>query len=660
MIGFFQDVLVRGLARNPITRAARFHLRGGPRAWFETNVLLATRAFGLASGFSVLTILVLELVARASFRIREPGLIALAVVGGLVVAGACAICVAFAAGWVGSHAFSRVHSLASLGAATLAAGLLFFWPLQSAVIPYWAALSSLGPIGLKLLIAAIAVAVVDGVVLIALRTHRWLRARSDLLTVASLTCALGVLLASASTLGRDQTVLSTILLRSAAARHLIAPLQHLVDRDGDGFGAWFGGGDCDDRDRRRHPNATDVPGNGIDENCSSDDAVSLSGSKSPTPSPAPRGARLASVLFVSVDAMRLDHMSVYGYGRPTTPNLSRFAERAVRFREAYTTSPQSVRSIASVMTGRHAASLVWRRDPRFPQLDASNTTLAEELRAHGHATAAFLNTSYFSLTAGFFQGFELVQEGTLFKDDEQVAVSRAVAWLDERRRNDEAFFSWVHIINPHAPYRDRTTPEDFGHEDVDRYDEELASTDAALEPILEALERLERDGHPVLTIIFSDHGEAFGEHGHVNHADCLHDEVLRIPVLVRAPGAPSADVRTLTSLVDLYATAMSFVGLAAQTGSSRSLMGVVQSPEACRNRPFCVRENARAEVAPTYGSTAMIRALVAPPWKLIQDVEHGAWELYDRRADPLERNNLYDTSPEHAAGLRGRLLDSGD
>jgi arylsulfatase A-like enzyme len=146
----------------------------------------------------------------------------------------------------------------------------------------------------------------------------------------------------------------------------------------------------------------------------------------------------------------------------------------------------------------------------------------------------------------------------------------------------------------------------------------------------------------------------------MNHAHCLHDEVLRIPLLVRAPGGTSARVRALASLVDLYATAMSFAGLAAQGGSSRSLMGVVQSPETCRNRPFCVRESVRAEVTPTYGSTAMMRALVAPPWKLIQDVEHGAWELYDRSIDPLERSNVYDASPSRAAEHRARLLDSTD
>jgi arylsulfatase A-like enzyme len=465
---------------------------------------------------------------------------------------------------------------------------------------------------------------------------------------------------SAATLGHDQTVLSTVLLRSLTARHLIGPLQRLVDSDGDGYGRWFGGGDCNDRDRRINPGATEVPGNRVDENCSGFDATGARVSPHPSVAAAVKIARGTSVLFVSIDAMRPDHMNVYGYERATTPNLMRFAERAVTFESAYTTSPQSIRSMSAIFTGRYSTSLSWYPDARFPHLAPANSTLAEVLRAEGYATAAFLNTSYFSLTAGFFQGFELVQEGALFKDDEKAAASKAIAWLDERRRREEPFFAWLHLINPHAPYADRSSPEEFGHEDVDRYDEEIARADAALGPLLEALERFERDGQPVMTAVFSDHGEAFGEHGRLYHADALHEEVLRVPLLVRAPGAPSGRLRALTSLLDLHATVLNITGLPSQPGSSRSLAPFLFAPETCRNRPACVRDSLRAEIERSQSSTAQMRALVAPPWKLIHDVEHGAWELYNLGVDRGERANLYDLSPGKASSLRTRLLDARD
>src|SRR5262245_37675225 len=81
VLGFCQDVLMHGFMRNPLVRVLRFQLKGGPRGWFETNAYLATRVFALASGSASLAILALAAVERASGRIREPALIALAAVG---------------------------------------------------------------------------------------------------------------------------------------------------------------------------------------------------------------------------------------------------------------------------------------------------------------------------------------------------------------------------------------------------------------------------------------------------------------------------------------------------------------------------------------------------------------------------------------------------
>lgn len=658
-IGLVQEVLLRAFRRIELVHATRVFLSAGPRAWFATNRVLSERVFARVFGSLLAAVLLLDLFDRATLRIRDPLLLAFALVGltlaVLVGAALSAVLVTQPTTWV----LRRVPALANPAAAGGAAVLFLALPMWLEVRTYLPAVKVVAELGWTLF--AVFAAGVDVAILLVIRRSRWFRARSPEITALGVALALALATLSGTTLGRDQAVLSTVLLRSALTRHVVGPLQKVIDRDGDGFGAWFGGGDCDDGDAQRHPGRSDVPGNGVDENCSGADAAFsektsiVSGTRWPAPT-----ALRTSVLFVSIDAMRHDHMSVYGYRRPTTPNLARFAERALRFTEAYTTSPQSVRSLASVFTGRHAVDLSWRRDHPFPQLEPRNTTLAEDLRAQGHATAAFLNTSYFSLTAGFFQGFESVHEGALFKDDERPIVARAATWLDERRRSEEPFFAWVHIINPHAPYADRSAPEEFGHEEVDRYDEEIASADAALEALLRALDKLERDGQPVVTVVFSDHGEAFGEHGHVHHADCLHDDVLRVPLLIRAPGAPSGETRALVSLVDLHATVLSFVGLPARDGASRSLAEVVLAPDPCRRRPTCVRETLRAEVVPTYGSSALLRALVSPPWKLIHDVEHGSWELYDRSRDPRERNNVYGASIARAGSLRARLLDSTD
>ncbi|HEX6277521.1 MAG TPA: hypothetical protein VFZ53_30970, partial [Polyangiaceae bacterium] len=101
-------------------------------------------------------------------------------------------------------------------------------------------------------------------------------------------------------------------------------------------------------------------------------------------------------------------------------------------------------------------------------------------------------------------------------------------------------------------------------------------------------------------------------------------------------------------------------GLPAQAGASRSFAPFLFAPDACRNQPTCIRDSLRAEIERSVASSAQMRVLLAPPWKLIHDVEHGAWELYNLGVDRRERTNVYDASPGRASSLRARLLDGRD
>ncbi len=191
------------------------------------------------------------------------------------------------------------------------------------------------------------------------------------------------------------------------SRYLARGLQRVVDLDRDGYSAVFNGGDCDDRDARIYPTAIDEPGNGIDENCSGRDAVLDVQESDGHFAPLPAGFETARPCFVllSIDAMRPDHMGAYGYRRPTTPELDRFAAEAARFTHAYTASPRSLRSFGAIWTGRYASQIEWGSDHQYPALEASNVTLAEILPDAGYATVMFNNGNYFARTPGFYQGF---------------------------------------------------------------------------------------------------------------------------------------------------------------------------------------------------------------------------------------------------------------
>lgn len=482
--------------------------------------------------------------------------------------------------------------------------------------------------------------------------------RRSLLAVAALST--GAFLLSALTFGSRQTVASTIFNRSAIARYVARGLQGVVDLDRDGYSAFFNGGDCNDRNPRINPGAPDLPGNGVDENCSGRDARLAQeedhGHFADVP-PAFAGTRPSFVL-VSIDAMRPDHMGAYGYRRPTTPHLDAFAQGAARFTNAYCASPRSLRSFSSIWTGRYASLNLWGADNQFPPLEPSNVTLAEALGEAGYLSAAYINANYFSRTTGFFQGFREYHEYTGWKAEITPVVTDAATWIRSRAAEATPFFLWVHMMEPHDPYRDLTEPRDFGHAPMDQYDEEIARADQAAQVLLDAVNDYSnaRPLQPVVVAIIGDHGEGFGEHGMFHHSWDLHEEAVRVPILLRGPGITPGPRAALTSLMDLHPTFLNLAGLRPTVPlSSRSLVPVLQDP----SMPLTTRgwrDHLYGEVTPDGLIPAEVKSLYAPPYKLIWDLHRGTWELFDIARDPREVHNLYDDRPELAQRMRERLL----
>lgn len=477
--------------------------------------------------------------------------------------------------------------------------------------------------------------------------------------LASVLVACMAIVLSGATLGARQSVAATVFNRSVLAQRVARSLQVVLDFDHDGFSAAFNGGDCNDRDRRINPRARDVPGNGIDENCSGRDArvESERSDGGMVDLPSTFGGIPPSIVLLSIDAMRPDHMSAYGYRRRTTPNIDAFARTAARFTNAYCASPRSLRSFGSIMVGRYPSMVRWGNDVQFPPLLDENLTLAEKLREGGYFTAAMHNTSYFGHTAGFFQGFEQVFEQYGFKvDDPTQTVEQITGFLRGRRTDARPFLLWTHMMEPHDPYRDLTSPQDFGHGQVDRYDEEIARADAALAPVLTLLDEMSRE-RPLFVFLYADHGEGFGEHGVYHHSFDLHDEALRVPLLVRGPGVPAGVRTALVSLMDLHPTALNLARR--PVGSAVSGISLVPVLADGNNRgliPNGWRTHLFGEVTPDGVFPSEQRSLYAPPYKLIHDVRRGTWELFDLSRDPGELRNLYDDRPAIAADLRERLL----
>jgi arylsulfatase A-like enzyme len=304
-----------------------------------------------------------------------------------------------------------------------------------------------------------------------------------------------------------------------------------------------------------------------------------------------------NVILVSIDTLRADGLGAYGAILSGTPTLDRLAAEGAVFDQAYAAAPWTLPSHTTMLTGLYGC--VHGRGLRDGSLPSGISPLAELLRRAGYQTAAFTEDAQMS-PADFQRGFGTFAARTpTWSEKGQVAetVASAVAWL--ARHADEPFFLFLHTYEVHAPYQapppyrdlldggDRTEacrpPAVQAAADRARYAEEIRYTDSVLADLFAALDALGLAGGTIV-VVTSDHGEAFGEHGRFGHGSSLDEEVVRVPLIWRAPGLVAAGrrIRAVTSLADLVPTVLELLDLPLPTllqgGSLAPLLRDVDPP----------------------------------------------------------------------------------
>lgn len=300
----------------------------------------------------------------------------------------------------------------------------------------------------------------------------------------------------------------------------------------------------------------------------------------PRAAPIQHPPRLPDILLVCVDTLRADHLSVYGYSRPTSPVIDDLLARGTRFLEARTVEPLTGPASTSMITSRfpheHGATRNGlRMRPGLP-------SLPKLLAARGYATAAFVgNWSLRDRLTGLAEHFDLYQEVFsrkrwfgLFNSEAtgQDLTAEVLGWVAEHRRGtpDRPYFVWVQYVEPHAPYRYwddlgaslGIDPSDAVSKE-DRYDTEIAFTDRELGRLLRGLGGAGAPPPDTLVLFVADHGESLGGHGYWGHGNFVYDDALRIPMGIVWPGHVPAG-RTISQpalIVDLAPTVLGLVGL---------------------------------------------------------------------------------------------------
>jgi arylsulfatase A-like enzyme len=447
----------------------------------------------------------------------------------------------------------------------------------------------------------------------------------------------------------------------------------LTDRDGDGFSAAFGGGDCDERRADVFPGAEDRPGDGIDQDCQGGDAradpAAPVAAAVPEPAlpvkPAADGFK-GNLLLISIDALRADRLGVAGYGRPQgrslTPTLDALARRGVYFRRAWSQAPNTPRSFPSMVTSLYPSDIAWQqRSLNYSPILPSNHTFFESLARGGWKPLGIFSHFYFTADRGLGKSFAEWSNdgaGTIAESNKDIAapriVPRVVARLGRAAAGHERFVLWTHLFEPHSSYMEHPEfPTSLrgvaGLEE--KYDYEIAFVDRWVGKILAALEQsgLARD---TAVVVWADHGEAWGEHKRFFHGQDLTEEQLRVPLIIAVPGQAPAMVDDEVALVDIGPTLLDLAGLpvpAAFRGRSLlpRLVGKPLPP-----RPVF------AELLPATAWPHHEVMMVDGGRKLTHRITDRRYDLHDLRTDPKQLHNLAD-DPNHAKlleQLKAQLL----
>jgi len=361
-----------------------------------------------------------------------------------------------------------------------------------------------------------------------------------------------------------------------------------------------------------------------------------------------------NLILITVDTLRADRLGAYGYAKARTPVIDRLAARGVRFEQAVTHSPLTFPAHVSIFTGQYPSAHGARDNGTFVLGDGA-VTVAELLRSAGYRTGAFVGSFVLDSGYGLAQGFEHYDDefestGSLLDYDLQRPASavaeRAAAWISNVASGK--FFAWVHFYDPHAPY---LPPVSFRISD-DPYDGEVSAADAGIGTVLQAAAKAGVADRTAV-IVTADHGEGLGDHGEREHGLLLYDSVLKVPLVVVAPGIAARVVRTQVRHIDLMPTVLALASVPIPPGlRGRDLGPLLRLGDATPAADADLISYAETWYGRLHFGWSELRAIRADGWKYIDGPRP---ELYDLRRDPAERRNHIDERPQLGRRLAWEL-----
>jgi arylsulfatase A-like enzyme len=388
-------------------------------------------------------------------------------------------------------------------------------------------------------------------------------------------------------------------------------------------------------------------------------------------------------ILISLDTLRADHLSSYGYHRGTSPYLDQLAADGVLFEHVYAQSPWTLPSHMSMLfslnTARHRVYLYNQ------SIDKTIPSLASYLKGAGYLTTAFTGGGYMSSIYGFPKGFDRYDEPAEKEPDYRAREAEylyhtAADWLTKNQ--GKKFFLFLHTFQIHGPYEcpspwndafltkahtwrqinlkdtieARGGAHSFSETEIENiialYDAEIQYTDEVLlKPLIDHLKQLNLYERTVL-IITSDHGEEFYEHNGWLHGDTLYNEQLKVPLIIKMPYSENAGSRIPSKirLIDIMPTVLDLAGIKPGDIDGRSLLSLVNGKEH-QDRIFIsdLASRTQPQLIPLKMATnrEQLKFIFTRADSGIKSIE-----TFDLENDPREKNNLF----PKAQALRDEVL----
>lgn len=374
----------------------------------------------------------------------------------------------------------------------------------------------------------------------------------------------------------------------------------------------------------------------------------------------------ANIILISVDSLRADHLSCYGYRRNTSPNVDLLANEGTLFTRTLSVTSWTLPAHLSMLTSLtpEALGVYGTHDG----LDTQRSTLAEILRKNGYATAGFVSAPFLYSNYGYNQGFQHYDDFTVKFDTNKDAQSGITSpaltaaiqkWL--QKNHERRFFLFLHYWDVHydyippSPYdklfarkyrgaidgrnfnlnpkiKRGMKQRDLAHV-IALYDGEIAFTDFYIGKLISSLKELNVFDNSLI-IFTADHGDEFLEHGGKGHRRTLYHEVLHVPLIIKFPaGAEFPKGKTVdapASILDIMPTILSYLGLKTPPVSDgQELLSSLNGHRPNSNRSL-------------FASLQQdLYAVQSGNLKFIANLKSFQNELYDLSNDPQEQHNLF-------------------